>query len=149
MMVCLISSQVYSVLRNLGYTSRLSDLVADSIRTLIGKTLSDDRKLEREKASTETLSVLAPLSNIAVGVGPVIVLLLLGAEQLFKAIAPYNMREDSYFSGGILAAWRGDVKATDTAVMLVGLCALRFVFFKLELWFADRDQAKSIKARGN
>ena len=102
-------------------------------------------KQARAREQIEALSLFAPCSNIFTGAAPIIVLLVLLAEQLHKLIAPISMEHGSVYTGGILDAWRGDVKPVDTALMLVMLFILRAIFLKLELVIADRHTGAKVR----
>ena len=135
--------ETYSIFRNLGYLARGANVISDALDNLGGKPLSDEQKRARARQQDEKLSVVAPAANLGVIVAPIVVLVILGAEQMYKLIAPVPMEHGSYFSGGVLEAWRGTVSPAATALMYVVLLLIRVAFTKFELWLAARGSTQA------
>ena len=121
-------------MRNLGYTYRMFNFFSDLI---YGNKMTEVMRNERKARQFDKLSMIAPCSNIAVTLSPFAVALILAAEQVYEAMAPVPMKESSYYSGGVLAAWRGGVSPTESLLVLVALTVFRAVCLKLELTIAD------------
>ena len=135
--------ETYTIFRNLGYLARGANVISDAIYNLGGEPLSDEQKRARARQQDEKLSVVAPAANLGVIFAPIVVLVILGAEQMYKLIAPVPMEHGSYYSGGILEAWRGDVSPAATALMYVVLLLIRVAFTKFELWLAPRGSTQA------
>ena len=135
--------ETYSIFRNLGYLARGANVISDALDNLGGKPLSDEQKRARARQQDEKLSVVAPAANLGVIVAPIVVLVILGAEQMYKLIAPVPMEHGSYFSGGVLEAWRGTVSPAATALMYAVLLLIRVAFTKFELWLAPRGSTQA------
>ena len=108
-----------------------------------GEPLSDEQKQARARQQDEKLSVVAPAANLGVIFAPIVVLVILGAEQMYKLISPVSMEHGSYFSGGILQAWRGAVSPAATALMYVVLLLIRVVFLNFELCLGARGSTQA------
>ena len=99
---------------------------------------------ELVKVSRGSKALVPAVGATATTLGVVtVVLVILGAEQMYKLIAPVPMEHGSYFSGGILEAWRGTVSPAATALMYVVLLLIRVVFLKFELWLAARGSTQA------
>ena len=118
-------------------------MISDAIYNLGGEPLSDEQKRARARQQDEKLSVVAPAANLGVIVAPIVVLVILGAEQMWKLISPVPMEHGSYFRGGILQAWRGAVSPAATALMYAVLLLIRVAFTKFELWLAARGSTQA------
>ena len=151
----LVVQEGYAILRNLGYTNRLFNafLGLCAKRGATGAELEEQqqRHAARLERQARNLSVYAPCSNIGVGVAPVILLLMLAAEQGYEAVSPQPLKA-SHLRGGLLTAWRNGVSPGETAVMLVVLFVLRAAFLKVQLALhsrqANRAPAKHAAATG-
>ena len=135
--------ETYSIFRNLGYLAVMSNVISDALDNLGGKPLSDEQKRARARQQDEKLSVVAPAANFGVIVAPIVVLVILGAEQMYKLISPVPMEHGSFYAGGILEAWRGTVSPAATALMYVVLLLIRVAFLKFELWLAARGSTQA------
>ena len=133
--------ETYTIFRNLGYLARGANVISDALDNLGGKPLSDEQKRARARQQDEKLSVVAPAANFGVIVAPIVVLVILGAEQMYKLIG--GDQHGSYYSGGILKAWRGAVSPAATALMYVVLLLIRVAFTKFELWLAPRGSTQA------
>ena len=134
----IITQESYAVARNLGIMNKIFNKTVDTLGPLIGAPTTDEVAEARRHRQLDKLSVIAPSSNIMVLLGPVFIMAALCAEQVYESITPSSMKAGSYYSGGLLAGWRGTVSPAETALMLVVLMAIRIVFFKMELTLADR-----------
>ena len=135
--------ETYTIFRNLGYLARGANVISDALDNLGGKPLSDEQKRARARQQDEKLSVVAPAANLGVIFAPIVVLVILGAEQMYKLISPVSMEHGSYFRGGILQAWRGAVSPAATALMYVVLLLIRVVFLKFELCLGTRGSTQA------
>ena len=133
--------ETYSIFRNLGYLAVMSNVISDALYNLGGEPLSDEQKRARARQQDEKLSVVAPAANLGVIFAPIVVLVILGAEQMYKLIG--GDQHGSYFSGGVLEAWRGTVSPAATALMYVVLLLIRVAFTNFELWLGAKGSTQA------
>ena len=94
--------ETYSIFRNLGYLAVMSNVISDALDNLGGKPLSDEQKRDRARQQDEKLSVVAPAANLGVICAPIVVLVILGAEQMYKLVG--GDQHGSYYSGGTFSS---------------------------------------------
>ena len=122
--------------KDLGYFNKITNGLGDAL-----KPKSESEKLERARRQEDKRVLLALFGNYFSVFTPLLMLILIGAEQLFTS----SNTTESFYAGGILLAWCGDVPVGQTALMLVVLVCVRVLFLKLETCISASLAGKSAK----
>ena len=118
--------QVFALCKNLGVCTKCKVEARIRGARCLGRPMTDKDEASYRRVEKEQLDFSVPCVNFFTLVAPLVLLAILGAEQL------HNSVETSPVPWGILKMWRGDASPAQTAALLAVVYFIRVLFTLFE-----------------
>ena len=129
---------MFALCKNLGVCTKCKVEARIRRARCVGRPMTDKDEASYRRVEKEQLDFSVPCVNFFTLVAPLVLLAILGAEQL------HNSVKTSPVPWGILKMWRGDASPTQTAGVLAVVFAIRVLFTLFEWWLVKRGLTATV-----